>query len=96
MQVDYNNSPKEELDTLGTQEREVIDDLILQNKTLEALIKGLLEDIETFKKDGSSTSDIVRFTMQLNIMRDKKVRNLAAINKIIKVGIRLPSTKNHE
>ncbi len=96
MQVDYNNSPKEELDTLGTQEREVIDDLILQNKTLEALIKGLLEDIETFKKDGSSTSDIVRFTMQLNIMRDKKVRNLAAINKIIKEGIRLPSTNNHE
>lgn len=68
-------------------DRELIDDLILQNKTLDALIKGLIQDIETFKAVGgehSSAADIVRFTMQLNIMKDKKVRNLAAINKIIK------------
>ena len=84
MSIDTNHK---ENDTLGTQERELIDDLILQNKTLDALIKGLSQDIETFKtsnEERSSASDIVRFTMQLNIMKDKKVRNLAAINKIIK------------
>lgn len=68
-------------------DREEVEDLILQNKTLDALIKGLTGDIEIFKKDkehGWTPADIVRFTMQLNIMRDKKVRNLAAINVIIK------------
>ncbi len=68
-------------------ERELVEDLILQNKTLDALIKGLSGDIEIFKKDKKSKwgpADIVRFTMQLNIMHDKKVRNLAAINKLIK------------
>ena len=72
---------------LNNNERSLIEDLILQNKTLDALIKGLNEDIETFKtsKDGAPRApDIVRFTMQLNIMKDKKVRNLAEINKIIK------------
>jgi hypothetical protein len=69
------------------QDREHIEDLILQNKTLDALIKGLTGDIEIFKndKEGKWTpADIVRFTMQLNIMKDKKARNLDAINKIIK------------
>jgi hypothetical protein len=68
-------------------EREEVEDLILQNKTLEALIKGLTGDIEIFKndKDGQWTpADIVRFTMQLNIMKDKKSRNLHAINEIVK------------
>jgi hypothetical protein len=70
-----------------TAERELVEDLILQNKTLDALLKGLSGDIETFKKDTEkkwSPADIVRFTMQLNIMRDKKRRNLVAINNIIK------------
>lgn len=68
-------------------DRELVDDLILQNKTLDALIKGLSGDIEIFKNDTHSKwtpADIVRFTMQLNIMHDKKKRNLAAINEIIK------------
>ena len=68
-------------------EREEVEDLILQNQTLNALIKGLTEDIEIFKENKEGTwkpADIVRFTMQLNVMRDKKTRNLAAINTIIK------------
>ena len=68
-------------------ERDYIEDLILQNKTLDALIKGLAADIEIFKHDEKGEwepADIVRFTMQLNIMRDKKARNLAEINKLIK------------
>jgi hypothetical protein len=67
--------------------RDLIEDLILQNKTLDALIKGLEGDIEIFKndKEGKWTpADIVRFTVQLNVMRDKKTRNLQAINEIIK------------
>jgi hypothetical protein len=67
--------------------REEIENLILQNKTMDALIKGLTADIEIFKnnKEGKWTpADIVRFTIQLNVMRDKKSRNLAAINEIIK------------
>lgn len=70
-----------------TKEREEIEDLILQNKTLDALIKGLTEDIDTFKenKEGRWTpADIVRFTIQLNAMKDKRVRNLASINAVIK------------
>ncbi len=66
--------------------REEVDDLILQNKTLDALIKGLTNDIETFKNDKEgrwAPTDIVRFTMQLNIMKSKKERNLKAINAII-------------
>ena len=67
--------------------QEVVEDLILQNKTLEALIKGLTGDIEIFKNDQEgrwTPVDIVRFTMQLNIMKDKKMRNLASINEIVK------------
>ncbi len=68
-------------------DHELVEDLILQNKTLDALIKGLSGDIELFKKDQTGKwkpADIVRFTMQLNIMHDKKKRNLAAINEIIR------------
>ncbi len=75
-------------------DRELIDDLILKNRTMDALIKGLTDDIEIFKKakgGNGSAPDIVRFTMQLNIMKDKKARNLVAINKIIK-----EENKNHE
>lgn len=75
------------LPTLNDAGRETVEDLILQNKTLDALIKGLMADLETFKKyneGAGSPQDTVRFTMQLNIMKDKKNRNLAAINEIIK------------
>jgi hypothetical protein len=68
-------------------DEEIVKDLILQNKTMEALIKGLTSDIEICKIDNEgkwTPADIVRFTMQLNIMKDKKVRNLASINGIIK------------
>lgn len=73
--------------SLTSTERELIDDLILQNKTMDALIKGLEEDIQTFKNESSEANkapDVVRFTMQLNIMKDKKARNLTEINEIIK------------
>ena len=68
-------------------DRELVEDLILQNKTLDALIKGLTGDIEIFKNDKEgrwTPADIVRFTMQLNIMKSKKTRNLAAINELVK------------
>ncbi len=83
---DERDLPTQE-DSLTSTERELVEDLILQNKTMEALIKGLEEDIVTFKKINEghdNAADIVRFTMQLNIMRDKKARNLVEINKIIK------------
>jgi hypothetical protein len=62
------------------------EELVLQNQTLEALIKGLEGDIEIFKDDNNGTwtpSDIVRFTMQLNIMKDKIERNSKAINDLL-------------
>jgi translation initiation factor 2B subunit (eIF-2B alpha/beta/delta family) len=95
MSTDIN--PHEE-NTLNTKEREVVEDLILQNRTMDALIKGLSGDIEIFKKangGNGSAPDIVRFTMQLNIMKDKKARNLAAINQIIKDNKKEPHN-NHE
>lgn len=67
-------------------EREDLEDLILQNQTMDALIKGLTGDIEIFKNDKEhvwTPADIVRFTMQLNVMKSKKARNLEAINAII-------------
>jgi hypothetical protein len=85
--MSVNEEHAEILPSLNDAGRETVEDLILQNKTLDALIKGLSADLETFKKynEGKgSPQDTVRFTMQLNIMRDKKVRNLAAINAIIK------------
>lgn len=66
--------------------QETVEDLVFENKNINALIKGVEEDIETLKgenADGSKASDIVRFTIELNILRDKRERNLAAINKII-------------
>lgn len=87
MEVHDTTLVKDNLSQEEIAEREAIDDLILQNQTMDALIKGLTGDIEIFKndKEGKWTpADIVRFTMQLNIMRDKKSRNLAAINLIIK------------
>lgn len=83
---DEGDLPTQE-DSLTSTERELIEDLILQNRTMDALIKGLEEDIVTFKKinDGhDNAADIVRFTIQLNVMKDKKARNLLEINKIIK------------
>lgn len=67
-------------------QEETVEDLVFENKNINALIKGVEEDIETLKgenADGSKASDIVRFTIELNILRDKRERNLAAINKII-------------
>lgn len=69
--------------------QELIDDLVLQNKTLDALIKGLTGDIEIFKKNEEGVwkpADIVRFTMQLNVMKDKQKRNLEAIAKLLKTS----------
>ena len=74
-------------DAKNEKDRDLVEDLILQNKTMDALIKGLTGDIEIFKNDKGgmwTPTDIVRFTMQLNIMKDKKARNLASINGIIK------------
>jgi hypothetical protein len=85
MSVD--DTSEENLSGMHDASRETVEDLILQNKTLDALIKGLNEDLETFKhynEGKGSPADAVRFTMQLNIMKDKKARNLAAINEIIK------------
>jgi hypothetical protein len=91
--MEKDREPKKESDSTTripsdtkAQDREEVEDLILQNQTLDALIKGLTADIEIFKEDKTgrwSPQDIVRFTMQLNVMRDKKVRNLAAINTIV-------------
>ena len=69
------------------EERELVEDLILQNQTLDALIKGLSLDIEILQekgREGADSADVARFTMQLNIMKDKKNRNLSSINEIIK------------
>ena len=74
-------------DASGNVESSVIEDLVFENKTINALIKGLEEDIETFKKENEgkgNASDIVRFTMQLNILKSKEKRNLEAINELIK------------
>ena len=67
------------------EDHDLLDDLILQSQTLDALIKGLTGDIEIFKKNEEGTwkpADIVRFTMQLNIMKSKKQRILEEINKM--------------
>lgn len=85
MEDDIHTISTEQIPT--DEDRAIVDDLIFENKTINALIKGLLEDLETFEKANGgkgSPSDTVRFTMQLNILKDKKSRNLAAINDIIK------------
>ena len=63
-----------------------IEDLIFENKNINALIKGVEADLETLQKENinkSRAGDIVRFTIELNILHDKKKRNLEAINRII-------------
>ncbi len=71
---------------IGSQEK--VEDLIFENKNINALIKGVEADLETLKKEnevtGGRSADIVRFTIELNILQDKKRRNLAAINQLIK------------
>ena len=67
--------------------KQLVEELIFENKTINALIKGLEGDIEIFKKangEGGSAPDIMRFTMQLNILKDKERRNLSAINELVK------------
>lgn len=70
---------------IGSQEK--VEDLIFENKNINALIKGVEADLETLKKEnevtGGRSADIVRFTIELNILQDKKRRNLKAINTII-------------
>jgi hypothetical protein len=67
---------------------EKVEDLVFENKNINALIKGVEEDLEILKKEdiekGGKSADIVRFTIELNILQDKKRRNLEAINDIIK------------
>lgn len=68
-------------------DREYIDELIFENKNINALIKGVEADLQILKKEneaGDRAADIVRFTIELNILQDKKRRNLASINQIIK------------
>jgi hypothetical protein len=66
---------------------ENVEDLVFENKNINALIKGVEEDLETLKREdiekGGRAADIVRFTIELNILQDKKRRNLEAINQII-------------
>jgi hypothetical protein len=66
------------------EDQDQLEDLILQSKTLDALIKGLTGDIEIFKKNEEGTwtpADIVRFTVQLNVMKSKKQRVLEEIER---------------
>ncbi|MBP6888260.1 MAG: hypothetical protein KBC21_01010 [Candidatus Pacebacteria bacterium] len=67
---------------------EEAEELVFENKNINALIKGVETDLETLKKENETTggrsADIVRFTIELNILQDKKRRNLAAINQLIK------------
>lgn len=74
------------MDTVSEHDREAVEELLLENKTINALIKGLEDDLETFKreKEAWTPSDTVRFTMQLNILNEKKKRNLASINELVK------------
>jgi hypothetical protein len=93
--MDQHDSGNNEAMTL----REAAEDIILQNQTLEALIKGLEGDIEIFKKDEEgkwTPADIVRFTMQLNIMRDKIQRNSEAINDLLTRHMKEQAEQNHE
>lgn len=74
-------------DASGEIEASVIEDLVFENKTIHALMKGLEKDIDIFKEANEgkgSAPDIVRLTMQLNVLKGKEKRNLASINEIIK------------
>jgi anti-sigma-K factor RskA len=70
----------------NNQSNDTVEDLLEENKTINALIKGLEDDLETFKREKESwtPADTVRFTMQLNILNEKKKRNLTAINELVK------------
>ncbi len=90
MQEDNIKNQEDNRITPDTASKELVEELIFENKTINALQKGLEEDIETFKKANGgegSAPDIVRFTMQLNILKDKERRNLAAINELIKKNV---------
>ncbi len=67
-------------------QKEKVEELIFENKNINALIKGVETDLEILQKENinkSRAADIVRFTIELNILKDKKDRNLKAINKIV-------------
>lgn len=74
----------EEQKEISSQEK--VEDLIFENKNINALIKGVEADLDTLQKENinkSRAGDIVRFTIELNILKDKRERNLKAINRII-------------
>ncbi len=67
-------------------QKEKVEELIFENKNINALIKGVEADLALLQKENVNkerAGDIVRFTIELNILNDKKARNLRAINKII-------------
>jgi hypothetical protein len=67
-------------------QKEKVEELIFENKNINALIKGVEVDLALLQKENVNkerAGDIVRFTIELNILKDKKARNLRAINKII-------------
>lgn len=69
---------------------EIVEELVFENKNINALIKGVEDDIETLKNEntaGTKAADIVRFNIELNILRDKRERNLRAINRMIESKI---------
>ena len=90
MDEDDHVIPKE----VTEEDRTYIDELIFENKNINALIKGVEEDLELLKKEdeevGGKSGDIVRFTIELNILHDKKRRNVESINSLIQ------KNKQHE
>lgn len=74
---------------MGINPDEKVEELVFENKNINALIKGVEVDLETLKQEdvekGGRAADIVRFTIELNILNDKKRRNLAAINSIVEL-----------
>jgi hypothetical protein len=65
---------------------EKVEELVFENKNINALIKGVEADLILLQQENINkgrAGDIVRFTIELNILKDKKDRNLKAINRII-------------
>ena len=64
---------------------EDIQQLLLDNKTIEALTEGVERDIAILQKESTpeSKSKVVQLTVQLNVLKDKKSRNLAKINALV-------------
>lgn len=64
---------------------ESIQELLIDNNTLNALVKGVLIDIEIFKKTNTpeSISSIMRLNLQLEVLNNKKERNLKKITEIL-------------